>query len=172
MEISLHILYGETRIQRHSAHTQRVHFRTVFQYDAFISYADENRDIILGNFMSEIEKKSNLKLCLHDRDFIPGFDIAENIANAIRDSCKIVCIVSNNYLSSHWCMYEFNMALMERIHARGEDSMLILVLLSVLDIQKAPMPMMELIRNNTYIELPEDSSYHPLFWSKLSDVLR
>ena len=167
-----YMYYMAKRGYKGTAHAHGIHFQTVFQHDAFISYADEDRSIILGNFISEIEKKSNLKLCLHDRDFIPGFDIAETIANAIRDSRKTVCIISNNYLSSHWCMYEFNMALMERIHARDEDNMLILVLLSDLNIQRAPMSMMELIRSNTYIEFPEDSSYHRLFWSKLSDVLR
>ena len=166
-----YIYYMSKRGYKGNGHCRSTNLRNIFQYDAFISYADDDRGIFLRSLIIELEENSNI-LCLHERDFTPGFDIAENIANAIRDSCKIVCIVSNNYLSSHWCMYEFNMALMERIHARCEESMLILVLLSDLDLQRVPMSMMELIRNNTYLEFPEDSSYLPLFWSKLSDVLR
>ena len=121
------------------------------------SYADEDRNVVFKDciHVTEIEERFDLKLCLHERDFIPGCSIAENIANAIRDSRKIVCVASINYLRSHWCMYEFNMALIESIHAR-DDSILILVVLSDIDIKKAPLSMMQFVRNNTYIEFPDD----------------
>ena len=166
-----YMYYMAKRGYKGSAHARNIDQRSLFQYDAFISYADEDRVIILKNVISQLEENSDLKLCIHERDFIPGCDIAENIANAIRDSRRTVCFVSNNYLSSHWCMYEFNMALMERIHARGEDSMLILVLLNNMDSKRAPMSMMEFIQSSTYIEFPEDPTYQSLFWSKLSEAI-
>ena len=63
------------------------------------------------------------------------------------------------------------MALIESIHAR-DDSILILVLLSDIDIKKAPLSMMQFVRNNTYIEFPDDPTHHYLFWSKLSNSLK
>ena len=164
-----YIYYMAKRGYKGNMQVRGLGHRKLFQFDAFISYADDDNVIFLRSLISEIE--IDLKLCLHERDFTPGCDIAENIANAIRDSRKTVCMISNNYLSSHWCMYEFNMALMERIHARDDDSMLILVLLSNIDIQKAPMSMMEFIQSSTYIEFPDDPTYRSLFWSKLSDSL-
>ena len=166
-----YIYYMVKRGYKGNAHTRLMNQRELFQFDAFISYADEDKNIFLKNLISVTEEKSDLKLCLHERDFTPGCDIAENIANAIRDSRKTVCMISNNYLSSRWCMYEFNMALMERIHARDDDSMLIIVLLGDLNITRAPMSMMEFIQSSTYIEFPKDPTYQSLFWSKLSDSL-
>ena len=110
-----YIYYMAKRGYKGSAHARGENHRNLFRYDAFISYADEDEDICFRNCVKEIEEKSGLKLCLHERDFIPGCSIAENIASAIRDSRRTVCVASNNYLRSHWCMYEFNMALM------GED---------------------------------------------------
>ena len=167
-----YIYYMAKRGYKGSAHARSENHRNLFRYDAFISYADEDEDICFKNCVTEIEEKSDLKLCLHERDFTPGCSIAENIANTIRDSRKTVCVASNNYLRSHWCMYEFNMALMEKIHARDDDNMLILVLLSDTDTRKAPLSMMHFVQNNTYIEFPDNPTYHPLFWSRLMDSLK
>ena len=169
-----YIYYMAKRGYKGSAHAQNMSERNLFRYDAFSSYADEDSATILSKIISEIEEKAtSIKLCLHERDFTPGNDVAENITNAIRDSYRTVCFVSDHFLSSKWCMYEFNMAIMEQIYARGtDDNMVILVLFGDIDMHRAPVPMMELIRNNTYIEYPQNTSYHSLFWSKLLDVIK
>ena len=100
------------------------------------------------------------------------YDIAENIANAIHESRKVVCVISDNFLQSHWCMYEFNMALMERIHAREGDDMLFLVLLRDFNIRRAPLTMIEFIRNNSYLECPDDKAYFSVFWNRMTEAIQ
>ena len=53
-----------------------------FRFDAFISYADEDRDNVI-DLVKSFEKHNGLSLCIHNRDFIPGTGIADNITNAI-----------------------------------------------------------------------------------------
>ena len=146
-------------------------YRRIFRYDAFISYSTDDREFALHEMMEHIESQTDLSLCFHERDFLPGNDIAENIANAIHDSRKVVCVISNSFLSSHWCMYEFNMALMERIHGREGENMLMLVLTEAFDAQKVPRSMFEFIRSNSYLEIPDDVACVSMFWDKLIEAL-
>ena len=136
-----YMYYMAKRSYRGSVRTQNGNNRKIFIYDAFVSYSSDDREIAFHHFRQNIESQS-LKLCFHERDFIPGFDIAENIASAIHDSRKVVCVLSNNFLSSSWCMYEFNMALMERIHRPDGENMLFLVRLKDFDVKKAPLTML------------------------------
>ena len=142
----------------------------LYRYDAFISYANEDRHIAL-EFKENAEDKNNLRLCFHERDFIPGVDIAENIVSAIHESRKVVFIISENFLKSHWCMYEFNMTHIEQIHSRADEESLFLVLLGDFDSKKAPRSMLNFIHKSTYLEFPDDRTTQPTFWLKMNDVL-
>ena len=169
-----YIYYMAKRAYKRNTMTQNLHqdgYRKIFRYDVFVSYSTDDRTFALHDMMREIESKTDLRLCFHERDFLPGYDIAENIANAIHDSRKVVCVISNSYLSSHWCMYEFNMALMERIHGREGEDMLMLVLTKTFDTQKVSRPMFEFIRTNSYLEFPDDVTCVSMFWDKLIESL-
>ncbi|CAC5370820.1 unnamed protein product [Mytilus coruscus] len=54
-------------------------------FDAFISYSDDEKDFIVGDIIPNLEEKESLKLCIHQRDFLPGEDITQNITNAIHE---------------------------------------------------------------------------------------
>nr|CAD7394671.1 unnamed protein product [Timema cristinae] len=41
----------------------------VFKYDIFVSYSDCNREWVLDELLPNLENDSNLKVCLHERDF-------------------------------------------------------------------------------------------------------
>lgn len=92
-------------------------------------YADEDKDFILQK-LDFLEEKSNLRLCLHSRDFIPGTDIADNIVNAIHQSRRTLCVLSSHFFDSYWCMYELNMARMESIYSRKGSNILCLVVMN------------------------------------------
>ena len=162
--------YMAKRGYRGREHENR-NFRDIFQYDAFVSYDDDDRHFALQALRHELEEKKHLRLCFHQRDFIPGFEISENIANAIRSSRKTVCVISNSYLSSHWCMYEFNMALMERIHARDGEDMLVLALMPTIKAHNVPNNMLEFIRRNTYIEIPENKTQQTSVLARLAETV-
>uniref|UniRef100_A0A8W8P2X0 TIR domain-containing protein n=1 Tax=Magallana gigas TaxID=29159 RepID=A0A8W8P2X0_MAGGI len=74
--------------------------RSSFRFDAFISYADEER-LFVFNLVKYLEEECNLRLCIHHRDFIPGTGIADNITNAIHCSRHTVCFMTSHFLQSH-----------------------------------------------------------------------
>ena len=168
-----YLYYMAKRSYRGNARAQNENNRYVFPFDAFISYSTDDRMFILREFLPNIEEKHRFRLCLHERDFIPGLAIAENIANAIHDSRKVVCILSDSFLTSSWCMYEFNIALMEQIHRPDAENMLFLVRLKNFDAKKAPFSLIQFISDTTYAtdDFPEDVGSQGTFWDHIAEAI-
>lgn len=80
--------------------------------------------------LQELEIKHSYKLCIHERDFLPGMGIADNIVECIGASKRIILILSQNFLSSPWCQYEVQIALTE-LHQKRKSKLLIPILLEV-----------------------------------------
>ena len=68
-----------------------------FDYDIFVSFAGEDFDFVRDHLMPELEGTQNLRLCVHERDFIPGRNIVDNIVEAVESSKKVVLYL--HYLS-------------------------------------------------------------------------
>ncbi|KAH3893737.1 hypothetical protein DPMN_017887 [Dreissena polymorpha] len=141
-----------------------------YQFDAFISYAEDNTRFILDDVIPRLETE-NVSLCLHQRDFLPGNAISDNIIHAIQSSRRTVVILSIAFLRSKWCMYEFNMARMESIYSRGEDISLVIVMLEPVPNSTLPLEMLRWIQENSYIEYTIDHEGNDLFWNKLKRVI-
>ena len=128
-----------------------------FCFDAFISYADEDRDNVI-DLVKSLEKHNDLSLCIHNRDFIPGTGIADNITNAIHCSRRTVCFISKHFLDSYWCMFELNMARMEAIYSRSGQNVLFLVALKKGIMKQLPLQLMDLVDSHSYLDFPEEES--------------
>ena len=134
-----------------------------YQYDVFISYANENYQFVTSELYQKLEA-AGLSLCLHDKDFLPGSYIAENILQAIRKSRKMVIILTNEFLQSKWCMYEFNMARMENIYSRGDENIIFVVKFGDFDITRASPELQACLESESYLSYPEDVDERPYFW--------
>lgn len=142
-----------------------------YEYDAFVSYADEDSKFIHNPLISNLEKETGFKLCIHERDFIPGNDIASNITSAIHNSRKTVVVMSENYRESYWCMFEYNMARMESIYARNKENIIFLIFLEQIRPNKLPLHVLELVQSQSYIEYPDDAYGNTVFWDELRQAL-
>lgn len=78
----------------------------------------------------ELEIRHAYKLCIHERDFVPGVGIADNIVECIGASKRIILVLSRHFLSSPWCQYEVQVALTE-LHQKRKSKLLIPILLEV-----------------------------------------
>ncbi|XP_045184171.2 toll-like receptor 4 [Mercenaria mercenaria] len=141
-----------------------------FIYDAFISYANEDLRFILDKMIPNLERQGK-QLCIHDRDFIPGNNIADNIIDAIRSSRKTVVILSQNFLKSKWCLYEFNIARMESIYSRDGVNCLLVVMFGDVPTKLMTTEMLDWIKSNTYIEYTTDEDGELLFWENMKEAL-
>ena len=142
-----------------------------FQYDAFISYANENYQFATREMFQTLVV-SGLSLCLHQKDFLPGTDIAENILQAIRNSRKTVIILTNDFLESKWCMYEFNMGRMESIFSRNGENIIIVVKYADIDMTRVSPELQECLESESYLEYPAEAAEQPYFWEMLVRILK
>ena len=144
-----------------------------YRYDAFISYADENIRFILDGIIPKLQTEHGIELCIHQRDFVAGNAVTDNIVNAIQSSKKTVIILSKAFLKSKWCIYEFHMARMESIYSREGKSILIVVMLeNVPPSRLMPLEMIEWIKLKSYIEYTNDEEGNMLFWENLKVAIQ
>ncbi|KAK3099372.1 hypothetical protein FSP39_003486 [Pinctada imbricata] len=144
-----------------------------YRYDAFISYADEDRSFVTRQMVENLEKGKDIRLCIHHRDFMPGTSIIENITNAIHRSSKVVFIMTNSFLRSDWCLYEFDAAKAESIYSfsRKGDMMLFLMREKII-VRKIPKSIKDILDHDTYIECPDGGNDEPEFWATLAQAIR
>ncbi|XP_062612003.1 toll-like receptor 4 [Saccostrea cucullata] len=142
-----------------------------YHFDAFISYANNDSAFAIS-LVKYMEENHGLQLCLHQRDFIPGTDIADNITNAIHISKRTICILTSHYLKSYWCNYEMNMARMEAVYSRKSADVLFFVILQKSVVKELPWKWMDLLERKSYMYFPaEDGKDVPVFRTKLAETL-
>ncbi|XP_014665738.1 PREDICTED: uncharacterized protein LOC106807798 [Priapulus caudatus] len=135
------------------------------KYDAFISYHNSDEDIILREFVPQLEHgETPYKLCVHNRDFLAGEFIAENIVYAVENSRRTIVLLTASFIDSEWCRYEFqaahNQAISEKVNR------IILVVFEDIPKGKLDKNLEAYIKTNTYIRYDD-----PMFWSKLRYAL-
>ncbi|KAL4239515.1 hypothetical protein ACF0H5_000329 [Mactra antiquata] len=141
-----------------------------YTHDIFLSYANKNSEFILNQLYPFLKEKG-IRVCLHDKDFLPGDNIADNILDAIRNSRITLAVLSNDYVRSKWCVYEFNMARMESIYDRYGTSCLCLMVYENVPTNKLSNEMLQWLRTNTYLEYTRDEQGDNDFWNRLKMTL-
>ena len=66
-------------------------------YDVFLCCSSRD-DNLHGNYIQELLEDNGYRVCYHERDFLPGQVIEDNIARSIERSKRTVCLISNNFL--------------------------------------------------------------------------
>ncbi|XP_067130976.1 protein toll-like [Centruroides vittatus] len=133
-------------------------------FDAFISYSGSDRDIVM-RLLTELEEKPPFfKLCIHERDWLPGYDVICQIEASIRNSKKTILLLSEEFLNSVWCQAEFQAALVQSLEDKMERIIFVLKDNSVCDV--VPVDMRELLLSRTYLLWGER-----WFWEKLRYAL-
>ncbi|XP_036996252.2 toll-like receptor 1 [Artibeus jamaicensis] len=137
------------------------------QFHAFISYSEHDSAWVKSELLPNLEKE-DIRLCLHERNFVPGKSIVENIINCIEKSYKSIFVLSPNFVQSEWCHYELYFAHHNLFH-EGSDN-LILILLDPIPQYSIPSSyhkLKTLMAQRTYLEWPKEKSKHALFWANL-----
>ncbi|XP_062607109.1 toll-like receptor 4 [Saccostrea cucullata] len=165
-------MFYVARAYRRSHQRQQVAHSHKYYFDAFVSYAEENGKFV-RDIVEYLEKEHKLRLCIHQRDFIPGTDIADNITNAIHNSQRTVCMLTSDYLGSYWCNYEMNMARMEAICARNRSNVLFFIICQKGITKNIPLKWMDLIHGKSYLEFFGENENEVLaFRTKLAETLQ
>ncbi|XP_007478146.2 uncharacterized protein LOC103098388 [Monodelphis domestica] len=79
-------------------------------YHLFVSYSSLDSSWA-HKFIEKLEADySDLKICYHERDFLPGKNIIENMVDCIQQSQKMLLILSQDFVQSRWCLLEANLS--------------------------------------------------------------
>ncbi|ESO87068.1 hypothetical protein LOTGIDRAFT_77937, partial [Lottia gigantea] len=137
----------------------------LFIYDVFVSYSGEDSDWVLDKLVPNLEQDSNLKLCIHERDFQAGRLIIDNIVESIENSRRVLIILSNNFARSEWCQFEMTLAQKHVLNRATEP--LIVVLLEDIDSENMSNALHALLKTTSYITWFDDIQQIQLFWDRL-----
>uniref|UniRef100_A0A8B9FN71 Toll-like receptor n=1 Tax=Amazona collaria TaxID=241587 RepID=A0A8B9FN71_9PSIT len=158
-----------TQTKRRAWHNHPAEQETVLQFHAFISYSERDSLWVKDELIPSLEKGEGcVQLCLHERNFIPGKSIVENIINCIEKSYKSIFVLSPNFVQSEWCHYELYFA-HHKLFSENSNS-LILILLEPIPPYVIPAryhKLKALMAKRTYLEWPKERSKRALFWANL-----
>ncbi|XP_073495357.1 toll-like receptor 2 [Phyllobates terribilis] len=144
-----------------------------YAYHAFISYSYSDADWVRGVLLPRLENSNPpYRVCIHERDFLPGRWIIDNIIENIENSRKIIFILSHNFVNSEWCNYELYFAHQRAIGHAFEDVILVVKEnVSMEDLPKRFCRLRKMLSTKTYLEWPLEENRQPFFWVQLKSIL-
>ncbi|XP_030004454.1 toll-like receptor 1 [Sphaeramia orbicularis] len=166
------MLWVWIRVKRRGQKRSHMLQNVSFTYHAFISYSHHDADWVDNQLVPSLEG-TGFSLCIHERDFVPGDWIIDNIINCVESSYKTVFVLSEHFVQSEWCNYELFFAQHRAISVQ-QDS-LVFILLEPIPTNSLPkkfLRLRSLLRQQTYLEWPKDERKQQIFWASLKSMLQ
>ncbi|XP_062375398.1 toll-like receptor 4 [Sardina pilchardus] len=144
-----------------------------FTYDAFVIYSSKDETWVLEELVENLEKGlPPIQLCLHERDFQAGKSITSNIVDeGIMGSRKVIVVVSQHFLDSSWCQFEFELA-QSWLVLRQNASIIIIILEDVEDKKiRRLFGLHKYLKKNTYLKWKGNVLSNVRFWTRLRKAI-
>ena len=144
------------------------------QYHAYVAYNEESAfddTWVTNDLLPNMEEGPEpLRLCIKNRDFVPGHSITDSTNDDIHQSRKTILVLSQNFVNSNWCYHEMQMAQMRFL----DDNLdvLVLVLLDDIPENKITLSLRLLLCKKEYLRWPNDRAGQRLFWQRLKQEIR
>ncbi|KAK7100624.1 uncharacterized protein [Littorina saxatilis] len=86
-------------------------------YDAFVSYVSRpaDEDFVYTHLRPKLEEEMGFRLCLHQRDFVIGETISNNICDTLENTRRFILVLTPRYLESEWAEFEYQKAFHEML---------------------------------------------------------
>ncbi|XP_070204893.1 toll-like receptor 2 type-2 [Littorina saxatilis] len=139
-----------------------------FDFDVFVSYTKNDLWWVREHLMPELEGRLGLRLCVHERDFLPGNNIVDNIVDCVQSSKKVMMVFSRHFVSSQWCQFELALCLR---HVIETDDALIVTCLDDMTSLDVTSTMVAVLKTTTYIQWDECPYAIASFWGRLERAL-
>ncbi|KAG8440958.1 hypothetical protein GDO86_006628, partial [Hymenochirus boettgeri] len=142
-------------------------------FHAFVSYSQEDSIWVKNMLLPNLERKDgSIRICHHERHFLPGRAIIENIIDCIEKSFKSIFVLSPNFIQSEWCHYELYFA-QHTLFGKNSNN-LILILLDPIPQYLIPnkySKLKSIMKHRTYLEWPKEKGKRGLFWANLREAI-
>ncbi|XP_039361936.1 toll-like receptor 4 isoform X1 [Mauremys reevesii] len=142
-------------------------------YDAFVIHSSKDIEWVRNELVETLERGvPPFHLCLHYRDFIPGVPVASNIIQeGFLSSRKVISVISNHFLESKWCSFEFEIAQSWQF-VEGRAGIILIVLEEVdKALLRRKLGLSRYLKRNTYLEWKDREISRHLFWRQLRTAL-
>ncbi len=142
-------------------------------YDAFVIFSSYDEVWVMNELMENLENGvPPIQLCLHMRDFQAGKSIASNIIDeGIMGSRKIIVVVSQHFIDSDWCRFEFELA-QSRFMMERNANIIIIILEDVEERKtKKVLGLHKHLKKNTYLKWSRDPLSNMRFWIRLRKAI-
>lgn len=149
---------------------------TNYEYDAFVSYCNEDRNFVIRLVAMLENYQPYFKLCVYERDFQVGSIISDSVLESVAKSRKTLLIISDSYARSQWCRWETQIAEHHRLFFENEygeyvdDSLILIKLGPVCESHMTPT-LKYLLKTRIYLQWDADPKKQRVFWEKLRSVL-
>lgn len=97
------------------------------KYHLFVAHSSEDSSEV-NDLCNELEIRFFLKCMNYERDFIPGKLLEDNVYDEMKNSSKILIVISPSFLDSYWCITEARHAF-QMAHTDGDNLKVIPILL-------------------------------------------
>lgn len=150
----------------------------VYPYDLFLVYSEQDSGWVRNTLAPWLEEHG-IEYCAEDKNLELGGDKADQIMNAIDDSCQVVFIVSCTFLECDWSLYTMKFA-NTYSYRDGRENMSIIIMLN--DMKRSEFP--KRIRKNwdaiRPVKWPNEgntnrsqvSKEEEIFWKRLLSRIR
>ena len=160
---------------KRNKYQELVNCDTEYEFDAFVAHHEEDKYWVRHELLPNLETPTTdnspkFRLCIHDRDFLPGTSIAGNIIESVAESKKIILVLTNKFVKSSWCEFEVNMARM-KCFDEGRD-LIVVIMLEPVDPKHMSKTLRALVRRVTYIRWPENPEEKAKFWDNLRKTIK
>ncbi len=147
-----------------------------FLYDVYLCFSSSDikwvERALLKRLDSQFSEQNTLRCCFEERDFIPGEDHLTNMRNAIQNSQKTLCVVSERFLKDGWCLETFTLAQC-RMLVELKDILLVLVVGNIPQHRLLKYEQLRsYIENRRYLMWPDDSQDLEWFYDQLLHKIR
>lgn len=135
-------------------------------FDAFVSYSKKDEVFVSQMLAPELEfGNPHFRLCLHYRDLpVASGCLSDAIVEAMEASRRTILVISENFLKSEWCRYEFKSAHHEVL--RTGRNRLILIFIGRINSKDLDPDIRLWLKTNTFLQWGEK-----MFWEKLRYAL-
>ena len=129
-----------------------------------MSYSSDDEQFVIRELVPHLEENQNrrpgYRLCVHYRDFAVGASIAESIISAVKHSKRVIIILSENFLQSEWCQFEFQKAYHQLLEEKRNR--IIMILLHDINDQMLDNQLGDYLKTRTYVKYGD-----PWLWAKV-----
>ncbi|ELT87563.1 hypothetical protein CAPTEDRAFT_50547, partial [Capitella teleta] len=136
------------------------------EFDAFVAHDFDDFGWIREHLMPKMEGEHHLKLCIGERDFVPGTQLKDVIVDKIQSSRKTLLLLTPKFVNSEWCDFELAMS-RNKLFVNGRD-VIVAVVLKPLQMDTISRRVYNVLKTRLYLEWNDEDVYaQKLFWAKL-----